>query len=223
MSPGPSPDPSAIRSPQSAVEFIHRFIAPQGGKSTRTLLLLHGTGGDENDLLPLGEALDPDAAILSPRGKVLERGMPRFFRRLAEGVFDHEDLVLRTHELAAFLQDASRRYGFAPDSLIAAGFSNGANIAASLLLLHPGLLRGAILLSPMVPFEPETMPALSGTRVFIGAGRGDPIAPAAQAERLGQIFSDAGAAVTMYWHAGGHALTPGEVGAARDWLAQADR
>ena len=201
-------------------EFIHRFLPPKGAPSRRTLLLLHGTGGDENDLLPLGEALDPTAAILSLRGKVLERGMPRFFRRLAEGVFDHEDLVFRTHELAAFLEESAVRYGFAINSLIPAGFSNGANIAASLLLLHPGMLSGAILLSPMVPFEPETSPALKGTRVFIGAGRADPIAPAAQAERLGRILGDAGADVTVHWHAGGHALTPGEVGAARDWIAE---
>lgn len=223
MSSSSAPDPSAARGPQPAAPFIHRFVASPSGKSTRTLLLLHGTGGDENDLLPLGETLDPDAAILSPRGKVLERGMPRFFRRLAEGVFDHEDLVLRTHELAAFLRDAARLYGFSTDALTAAGFSNGANIAASVLLLHPGLLREAILLSPMVPFEPETRPALAGTRVFIGAGRGDPIAPAAQAERLGKILGDAGADVTTHWHAGGHALTPGEVGAARGWLAESRR
>lgn len=200
-------------------DFVHRFV-PGRGDSSLTLLLLHGTGGDENDLLPLAEALAPDAAVLSPRGKVLERGMPRFFRRLAEGVFDQQDLAFRTHELAAFLEDAARRYGFATSSLVAAGFSNGANIAASVLLLHPGLLRGAILLSPMVPFEPPAPPKLAGTRVFIGAGRADPIAPATQAERLGRILESGGADVTLHWHPGGHALTPSEVTAARAWLAE---
>src|SRR5688572_9300260 len=144
-------------------EFIHRFIASPSGKSTRTLLLLHGTGGDENDLLPLGESLDPDAAILSPRGKVLERGMPRFFRRLAEGVFDEEDLKLRTAELADFVAAAAAQYTFDARRVIAAGFSNGANIAASLLLLRPDTLRAAVLFRAMVPLVPDTLPRHEAT------------------------------------------------------------
>src|SRR5690606_6783393 len=139
------------------------------------LLLLHGTGGDESDLLPLGRTILPGAGMLSPRGKVLECGAPRFFRRLAEGVLDQEDLAQRTDELGRFATAAAEAYGFRPDGVVAVGFSNGANIASSLLLRQPGILRGAILLSPMVPFEPELLPDLAGTFVFIGAGRRDPI------------------------------------------------
>ncbi len=206
-----------------APDFIHRFLPAgpgTGPAAGTTLLLLHGTGGDEGDLVPLGRALLPGAALLSPRGRVLERGMPRFFRRLAEGVFDQEDLARRTDELAAFLQGAATRYGFDPGRVVAVGFSNGANIAASLLLRHPGRLRGAVLLSPMVPFEPEPEPDLGGTPVFIGAGKADPIAPPAQAERLAQLLRAAGAQVTLHWHPSGHTLTPDEVDAARLWLQQ---
>jgi phospholipase/carboxylesterase len=152
--------------------FKHRFVAGSGQEGA-TLLLLHGTGGNENDLLPLGRELLPGANLLSPRGKVLEHGMPRFFRRLAEGVFDEEDLKFRTEELAGFVKEASGRYDFDPDKLFAVGFSNGANIAASLLLMRPNLLRGAVLLRPMVPFEPEALPDLSGVRIFVAAGEMD--------------------------------------------------
>ena len=205
-----------------ALGFIHRYIPPAAEgelAGSTTLLLLHGTGGDEEDLLPLGRALLPGAGLLSPRGKVLERGAPRFFRRLAEGVFDQEDLARRTDELAAFIEAAAKTYDLDRAGLVAVGFSNGANIAASLLLRRPGLLRGAVLLSPMVPFEPESPPDLRGTSVFIGAGRNDPIAPAAQAERLADMFRRAGADVSLHWEPGGHALTDGEVSAAAEWLA----
>jgi predicted esterase len=185
-----------------------------------TLLLLHGTGGDEEDLIPLGRALLPGAGILSPRGKVLERGAPRFFRRIAEGVFDQEDLARRTEELAQFIEAAANTYRLDRDGIVAVGFSNGANIAASLLLRRPGLLRGAVLLSPMVPFEPDGSPALTGTSVFIGAGRADPIVPAAQAERLAALLRESGAAVTLHWEPGGHAVTDGEIEAARQWIMQ---
>lgn len=206
-----------------ALGFVHRYEPPANGAQGAggiTLLLLHGTGGDENDLLPLGRALWPGAAILSPRGKVLERGMPRFFRRIAEGVFDQEDLERRTHELAAFIEAAAIRYGLEPDGLVAVGFSNGANIAASLLLRRPGLLRRAALLSPMVPFEPEVMPDLAGTRVFIGAGREDSIAPPAEAERLAGILERSGADLTLHWSPGGHTVAEDEVAAASTWLAR---
>src|SRR5262249_44741086 len=156
-----------------------------------TLLLLHGTGGDEEDLIPLGRALLPGAGLLSPRGKVLERGAPRFFRRLAEGVFDQEDLARRTAELASFIGAAVKSYELDPDGIVAVGFSNGANIAASLLLRRPGLLRAAVLLSPMVPFELATLPDLSGTAIFIGGGRRDPIATPAGTQRPGGPFPPA--------------------------------
>jgi len=197
--------------------FEHRWI-PGRGETARTLLLLHGTGGDENDLVPLGELLDPGAAVLSPRGKVLERGMPRFFRRLSEGVFDLEDLVARTHELADFVAAAARRHGFDPGRVVAAGFSNGANIAAAMLLLRPGTLRGAILLSPMVPIVPDPLPRLPGTPVFIGAGRMDAMVPADGTRALAELLGRCGAEVTTWWHEGGHSLTPDEVRAAAEWL-----
>jgi predicted esterase len=158
--------------------------------------------------------------MLSPRGKVLERGAPRFFRRLAEGVFDQEDLAHRTNELARFISAAVSTYELAADGIVAVGFSNGANIAASLLLRAPGVLRGAVLLSPMLPFEPETLLDLHGTAVVIGAGRADNIATPEQAERLADVLRQAGAEVTLHWTSGGHGITKGEVDAAREWIYQ---
>ncbi len=206
-----------------ALGFVHRYVPPESGSELAggtTLLLLHGTGGDENDLLPLGRSLVPGAGLLSPRGKVLEGGAPRFFRRLAEGVFDQEDLARRTEELASFVEAATATYGLERDGIVAAGFSNGANIAGSLLFRRPGLLRGAVLLSPMVPYEPEELPNLEGTSVFIGAGRSDPIAPAAQVERLASMLRDAGADVVVHWQNAGHTVTKDELDAAQRWMAQ---
>jgi phospholipase/carboxylesterase len=200
----------------SDLGFVHRFTA--GREGAPVLLLLHGTGGDENDLIPLGQALLPDAGILSVRGKVLENGMPRFFRRLAEGVFDLEDLRQRTAELAEFIDAARLEYGFA--QLIAVGYSNGANIAASLLLTEPRHLESAVLFRAMVPFTPEKLPELGGTPIFIGAGERDAIIPAPNAKQLASMFESAGAAVTMHWHRGGHELGPDDVDAAKRWLAR---
>jgi phospholipase/carboxylesterase/glyoxalase family protein len=200
--------------------FVHRYEPAPAPGLAPTLLLLHGTGGNENDLLDLGRVLAPGAALLSPRGKVLEHGLPRFFRRLAEGIFDLDDLKMRTHELAGFVAAASAAYGFDPQTVIAVGFSNGANIAASTLLLHPGLLAAAVLFHPMVPLVPEPLPDLSGTDVFVGAGRLDRMAPPAEAERLVALLRQAGADVTLCWQQGGHSLSMGEVEAARLWLAE---
>jgi phospholipase/carboxylesterase len=196
--------------------FVHRFFP---GETGMTLLLLHGTGGDENDLMPLGRELAPNAAILSPRGKVSEHGAPRFFKRLAEGVFDHEDLVFRTHELAEFIEAAAEEYGFDLSKLVAVGYSNGANVAASLMLLHPGLLRAAILFRAMVPFEPEETPDLSGMPVFLAAGRRDQMIPSENTERLAEILREAGADLDLRWHNTGHPLTYEEVAEAKEWLA----
>jgi phospholipase/carboxylesterase len=196
--------------------FAHRFFP---GESDVTLLLLHGTGGGEDDLVPLGRELAPRAAMLSPRGKVSEYGAARFFRRLAEGVFDHEDLVRRTHELADFVEAASQQYGFNPSKVVAVGYSNGANIAASLMLLHPGLLRAAVLFRAMVPFEPEESPDLSGMPVFLAAGRRDQMIPPQNAERLVEILTEAGADLDLRWRDTGHALTYEEVAEAKDWLS----
>jgi predicted esterase/catechol 2,3-dioxygenase-like lactoylglutathione lyase family enzyme len=200
--------------------FTHRYLPPAspGAAGRVTLLLLHGTGGDENDLLPLGRMLLPGAGLLSPRGKVLENGMPRYFRRIAEGVFDQEDLALRTTELAEFIRAATAAYRLDPAGIVAVGFSNGANIAASLLLREPGLLPAAMLLSPMMPFEPGAPPALGGTAVFIGAGRSDALVPPAQVERLAQVLGEGGASVTVRWDPDGHGIPPGVVTAAREWI-----
>lgn len=184
------------------------------------LLLLHGTGGDQRDLLPLGRALAADASLLSPKGKVREGSMPRWFRRLAEGVLDEEDLVARSRELVSFIDAASERYGFARDKVVAVGFSNGANIAAATLLLDAAAFRGGVLLSPMVPLQPETRPDLSGAAVLIGAGRSDPIAPAEQATALAELLADCGASVELTWQPDGHAITAAEVETARGWLAR---
>lgn len=197
-------------------DFDHRFVP--GTVDGPTLLLLHGTGGNEDDLLPLGGLLAPGAALLSPRGQVLEGGMPRFFRRLAEGVFDEADLHARTHDLAAWIRVAVDEYAIDPARLVAVGFSNGANIAASLLLLHPGLLRAAVLFRAMTPFEPESLPALDGRAVYMGEGRADPLIPAANAERLAALLREAGAEVALRWQPGGHALTRADVDDAAAWL-----
>ena len=198
-------------------DFIHEFIP---GDSPRTLLLLHGTGGNERDLIPLGRELDAKAALLSPRGKVLENGMPRFFRRLAEGVFDLEDLKYRTNELADFVTAAAQHYEFATDQLVAVGYSNGANIAASMLLLRPQLLPTAILFRAMVPLHPEKEPNLSSVRVWIGAGDQDPIVPASETKRLAELLRRVGADVTIHFAKAGHGLTNNELEAAGHWVGE---
>jgi predicted esterase len=217
--------------------FTHRFIHPsnkkeasagrEGGGGGRegkgktpsiTLLLLHGTGGKEDDLIPLGYKIAPTAAILSPRGKVLENGMPRFFRRLAEGVFDIEDLKFRTNELADFVKDASKAYDFNLQRIIAIGYSNGANIAASMLLLRPEILSAAILFRAMVPLVPKILPNLTNKHIFISSGLYDPIVPKKEAERLFGLFKNADAKVSLNWQDSGHELTMEEVQKAKEWL-----
>jgi predicted esterase len=206
---------------REALGFVHRYIPPHAGAEragSLTLLMLHGTGGDENDLVPLAELLVPGAGVLSPRGNVLEGTAPRFFRRLAEGVFDQADMKQRTGELAAFIHGAAETYGLDRTGIVAVGFSNGANIAASLLLRGPKILRWAVLLSPMVPFEPETVPDVSGVSVFIGAGRSDPLASVANVERLAALLRSGGAEVTVHWEPGGHTIARTEIDAARQWI-----
>jgi phospholipase/carboxylesterase len=199
------------------LDFIHRFTP---GTSGRTLLLLHGTGGDESDMVPLGRRMDPVAALLSPRGKSPENGMPRFFRRLAEGVFDEEDLKFRTDELAAFVGDAAKHYPFDPKRVVAVGYSNGANMAGALLLLRPGTLAGAALLRPMVPIVPATMPNLAGVPVLIAAGNDDPIVPAENARRLEALLQGAGAEVEAHFENAGHRLTNQSIDLTSRWLAK---
>ena len=198
-------------------DFIHQFLP---GKSDRTLLLLHGTGGNERDLIPLGYELDADASLLTPRGKVLENGMPRFFRRLAEGVFDLEDLRKRTHELADFVISAAERYKIDSKRIVAVGYSNGANVAASMLLLRPEILSSAILFRATVPLVPETTPDLSGARVLISEGEHDPIVSASEAGRLAGLLHAAGADVTIRFFHSGHELTSDDVDLAHEWLTE---
>jgi predicted esterase len=206
---------------ESELAFVHRFApAPDVAQPpVPALLLLHGTGGDEDDLVPLGRALAPDWALLSPRGQVLEGGAPRFFRRLAEGVFDVEDLVARAGQLADFVGEAARTYGLDERRIVAVGYSNGANIAAAVLLLRPGVLAGAALLRAMVPFEPERRPDLTGTSVLLSSGAQDPLVPAANRERLATLLADAGASVDVHLEPAGHGLTQGDLEAVRRWLA----
>ena len=202
--------------PDAELGFAHRFLP--GAPDKPVLLLLHGTGGDENDLLPLGEALLPGAPRLSPRGRVLEHGMPRFFRRLAEGVFDLEDLRQRTHELADFVLAAGAAYGLGERRPVAVGFSNGANIAAAMLLLRPEVLGGALLIRPMVPLVPETLPDLAGVPVQINAGQADPLVPPPQSEALAKLLREAGASVEVRWVVGGHALTREDLETGKLWF-----
>ena len=197
--------------------FEHRFI-PARGEARKPLLLLHGTGGDENDLLPLGTRLAPGAALLSPRGKVLENGAPRFFRRLREGEWDLPDFRRRTSELADFVEGARKAYGLA--SPIAVGFSNGANAAWSLLLHKPELLSGAILMRAMMPFDPRPLPDLDGVPVLILAGASDQMVPTEQAGLLAAYLGEAGADVTYEALPAGHNLTQQDLVHAAGWLAK---
>jgi len=204
----------------NGLDFIHRFISANSKtkKSILTLLLLHGTGGTEHDLIPLGNELTLDASILSVRGKVLENGMPRFFRRLEEGVFDLEDLKMRTDELADFILKSSSIYDFDLKRLIAVGYSNGANIGASLLLRRPEVLAGAILFRAMVPFIPDVLPDLSKKFIILLEGMRDPIVSRQEAESLLKIFNKAHSNVTIKWQGSGHNLTQEDIESAKKWL-----
>lgn len=202
--------------PADALGFVHRFV-PSSGDAT-TLLLLHGTGGNEDDLIPIGQELLPGAALLSPRGRVLENGMPRFFRRFAEGKFDLEDLKLQTSVLARFIREASAKYGLDPEKILAVGYSNGANIAGSLLLSEPHLLSGAILFRPMVPFVPDSAPNLGSISVLVTAGKRDPIVAPSQTLGLIELLEGAGARVSTHWHPGGHELGDDDIESAKKWI-----
>jgi phospholipase/carboxylesterase/glyoxalase family protein len=205
------------------LEFIHRFVPASTPNSGVTLLLLHGTGGNEQDLLTLGQELLPGSALLSPRGRILENGMPRFFRRLAEGVFDLEDLKLQTAALSGFVEAAARKYELQNDKILAVGYSNGANIAASMMLTNPNILAGAALFRPMVPFMPQVSPDLQNVSVLLAAGRRDPIVVPELTLALGEILKKAGANVSLHWHEGGHELGRDDIAAAKDWIQSATR
>ena len=202
----------------SSLSFTHHF-EPGTDPAARPLLLLHGTGGTEHDLVPLGRQLSPGSALLSPRGQVSERGAARFFARLAEGGFDPAEIERRTHELADFVTAACARYGLDPARLTALGFSNGANVATTLLLLRPATLAGGILLRPMVVLEPPPLPDLAGKAVLVSSGTHDPLIPPGHPERLAGIFRAAGADVTLRTHTASHNLVRDDLVAAQDWLA----
>ncbi|MGG3233974.1 alpha/beta hydrolase [Priestia flexa] len=195
-----------------------KHIFKQGINSKKpVLLMLHGTGGTEEDLLPIAEMIDPEASVLSVRGSVLEQGMPRFFKRLREGVFDIEDLAVRTKELNNFLDEAAEEYAFDRKNIIAIGYSNGANIAGSLLFHYEQSLKGAVLFHPMVPRRDIKVPNAQGIPIFIGAGVNDPICPADETKELTTLLQGAGATVDVYWESFGHQLTRTEVEAAKAW------
>ena len=201
--------------PQSVAKKILMISRFEPGTSP-ALLLLHGTGGDENDLLPLGQLLRPGAALLSPRGQILEHGQPRFFRRLAPGVFDQDDLMRRTHELADFVEDQSASRHLGP--VIAVGYSNGANIAAAMLLLRPDVLAGAILFRAMLPLEPPHPPQLPGTPVLLLAGRHDNMIPQDSTQHLAVLLEQIGAQVTLDWLDAGHGLGSADIKKANEWI-----
>ena len=203
--------------PPNDLGFVHIFV-PAEKPNSPTLLLLHGTGGDERDLLGIGRELWPGAALLGVRGKVLENRMPRFFRRFAEGVFDVDVLKTRTNELAEFIDVAAEHYGFSKRHLVAVGYSNGANIAASLILLHPHYLKAAVLFRAMVPFTPDIVRNFTGLSVFLAGGKRDSIVPHDQTEQLAAILQSGGADVSTFWHRGGHELGEDDIDAARTWL-----
>lgn len=189
-------------------------------KNAPVLLLLHGTGGTEEDLLPVAQLIDPDASVLSVRGNVSENGMPRFFKRLREGVFDEEDLIERTEELNQFLTEAAEEYGFRRNQVVAVGYSNGANIAGSLLFHYEHSLKGALLFHPMVPRRGVELPDQAGVPVFIGAGENDPICPAQETVDLKELLEGAGVKVTEHWEQMGHRLTENEVKAGASWYLE---
>lgn len=198
-------------------EWIHRYVPAKG--SALTLLLLHGTGGDENDLLPLGQALAPGAGLLSPRGQVNEDGMARFFRRIRPGVFDEEDIRRRATELSDFVTDCATQYGFDPAKVLAMGYSNGANMAAANLLLTPELLGGAVLLRAQLPLTPVVQPVLTGKPVLVLAGTQDAMISPSGTEALAKLLAKCGAQVEVQWQETGHGLTPDDFGAVKKFLA----
>ena len=205
--------------------FTHIFINSfhdkeydNNGRKKLTLVLLHGTGGNEEDLLFLGKEIESHASILSPRGKVLENGMPRFFRRLSEGVFDIEDLKIKTHELADFIQKCSLHYKFDLSQTIAVGFSNGANIATSMLFLRPEVIQGAILFRAMVPFIPDSLPNLLNKKILLSAGLQDPIVSRNETENLYRLFQKTNAITTLKWQPSSHNLFHEDILVAKPWM-----
>jgi phospholipase/carboxylesterase len=208
----------ALQMAAGKINNFHYQFAP-GREQKRTLILLHGTGGNENDLLPLGRALNEEASLLSPRGKVLENGANRFFRRLAEGVFDEADVIARARELAEFISTAAAKHALEQSEMVLVGYSNGANIASAMMLLELGRFHSAILFRPMVPLSQTPPASLENSRVLLSGGRFDPIATPGQVQALANLLRDRGAIVDVQMQKSGHELTSADVTVARDWLA----
>ena len=213
-----------MTTPSADTDFVYRFVPAEAGEvsSTPTLLLLHGTGGNENQMLPFGREMAGGGwNLLSPRGKVLEGGhSPRFFRRLAEGVFDEADVIRRAHELADFVADAASCYGFDARRVFALGYSNGANIAAATLLLRPTVFAGVALLRPMVPLVPRVLSDLKAVPILVCAGRHDPIVPTENVAQLAALLQHCGAQVEESWYSGGHELANVDAQAVSRWLSE---
>jgi predicted esterase len=203
--------------------YRHQFIPSAVPSPAPCLLLLHNTGGDENDLLTLGQTLDATQALLSPCGKVDENGMWRYFRRIAPGVFDLEDLRMRANELADWVNSAARVYGLDRGRITAVGVAHGANIASAMLLLRPEILSGAVLFRPKIPLIPKELPDLSLARVLVAGGKRDPVAPPEQTRGLAELLRKAGADVQVHWADAGHEIEEGDIQAARDWLLHPPR
>jgi phospholipase/carboxylesterase len=200
-----------------SAEFIHQFVQ---GTSPVTILALHGTGGDEQDLLPIARAVAPGASVLSPRGKVSEHGAFRFFSRIAPGVFDEKEIQSRAAELADWITATVKQRGLDPASLYALGYSNGANIATAVMLLHPGTIAGAVLLRPMPVITPDALPALNDAPVLMVVGKEDASMPRGESEKLGRMLAEAGAAVDFAMQDAGHELTPQDFSLVKKWLAE---
>ncbi|HEX7938062.1 MAG TPA: alpha/beta hydrolase [Gemmatimonadaceae bacterium] len=186
--------------------------------SAPVLLLLHGTGGDENDLIPFARLVSPGSAVVSPRGNVSENGAARYFRRIREGVFDLEDLALRTAALLKFLKAAAKAHTFSTDHVVALGFSNGANVAASMMLTEPSTLRHGILIRAMQPFQPATLPDMKKSSALIAAGRSDQMISQPMTEKLAELMRSAGARVELKWQDAGHGMIQADVNDAREYL-----
>lgn len=217
---------STMSTPVTLNTHVHAFVPASGGSAApRTLIMLHGTGGNEREVLELGRVIDPAAALLAPRGNVLEGSMPRFFRRLREGVFDMDDVIRRSLELSDWLALAVDHYAIDPARAVLVGYSNGANITASMLLLRPGVIRRAVLLRAMMPLDTQSLarvaqaPSLAGVRVAMIAGRADPILPLASAQVLRDTLAGRGADATLSVLETGHNLTPTDIRLAQDFIS----
>jgi phospholipase/carboxylesterase len=194
----------------------YHYAERKGAPGGPLFLTFHGTGGDEHQFTGFGAQLLPDATIVSPRGDVSEHGAARFFKRTGEGVYDMADLAMRTEKMRRFVSRLKAERS--PSRVVGLGYSNGANILASVLFEQAGLFDDAVLLHPLIPFEPSENPGLKGTRILIAAGRNDPICPAPLTERLGDYFRRQGADLRLAWHDGGHGIERSEVMAVEGFL-----